>query len=273
MASYNLEAIKQKINELAGNTKTGEQKAKINWAKFQVGTYDIRFVPVTDANGNALAQPFFEVAYYDHPDLCEKRFPSPSQFGMADPLKEVALELAKDRSKEAWLVRKKLTPKERYYAPIVIRGQEDKGLQIWELSPKLCKDIYAVLVHPDYAEENMFSIESGYDFTLLVSATDKVFNGHPVKEFKFQPRRKSSKLMAKKEQTDAVLKQMPNFEAYFKVQAKSEEELIGIRDNFLAAQSGEAGTSSPEGTARGLDADEEMLRAVAKVDDAFKDLE
>jgi hypothetical protein len=274
MTSYNLDSIKQKINELSGNTKSGEQKTKINWAKFDIGTYDIRFVPVLDVNGNALSQPFFEVAYYDNKELSEKRFPSPSQFGMPDPLKEVAMELAKDRSKEAWLVRKKLTPKERYYAPIVIRGQEEKGLQIWELSPKLCKDIYAILVHPDYAEENMFSLESGYDFTLTVAATDKVFNGYPVKEFKLQPRRKASKLLPKKEQVDAALKQMPNFEAYFKAQVKSEEELISLRDGFLATQSGEAGSTSEAGTTRnGSSMDEETMKAVARVDDAFKDIE
>ena len=268
---YKLDAIKEKIAALSGNQKQGE-KQKINWAKLGIGTYDVRFVPLTDGNGNALAQPFFEVSYYDNKDLSERRFPSSAQFGLEDPIKETAMELAKDKSREAWLVRKKLTPKERYYAAIVIRGEEEKGLQVWELSPKLCKDIYGILVHPDYQDEDMFSIETGYDFTVTVSATDKMFNNYPVKEIKLQPRRKASKLLPKKEQIEAVLKTVPNFEAYFKAQIKSPEELIQIRDNFLAMQSGEnAGETTADGTTRG--ASEDTAKAVASVDAAFADID
>ena len=269
--SYNLDSIKQKINTLASNNKSTE-KTKITWAKFQVGTYDVRFVPLTDGNGNQLAQPFFEVAYYDNKDLGDKRFVSPSQYGQADPLKEAAMELAKDKSREAWLVRKKLTPRERYYAAIVVRGEEEKGLQVWEISPKLCKDIYGILVNPDYAEEDMFSVENGFDFTVTVSATDKTFNNFPVKDIKLLPRRKASKLLPKKDQIEALLKTVPNFDAYFKAQVKSEEEMVAIRDNFLAAQTGEtAGETSTDGTSRGTSDDSK--KAAADVDAAFKDLE
>lgn len=271
--AYDLNAIKNKISTIGGNQKSTE-KTKINWAKFDIGTYDVRFVPLLDGNGNALAQPFFEVSYYDNKDLSEKRFVSPSQFGMEDAIKETAMELAKDKSREAWLVRKKLTPRERYYAAIVVRGQEEKGLQIWELSPKLCKDIYGILVHPDYADEDMFSVESGYDFTVTVAATDKTFNNYPVKEIKLQPRRKASKLLPKKEQVEALMKGMPNFEAYFKAQVKSPEEMVQIRDNFLSIQSADAaGEQTAEGTTRGTSKSDEEVKAVADVDAAFKDIE
>lgn len=269
--SYNLDAIKAKISALSGAPK-GDAKTKINWWKPQLGTHDIRFVPLTDGNGNALAQPFFEVAYYDNKDLGDRRFVAPSQYGQPDPLKEVAMELAKDKSREAWLVRKKLTPRERYYAAILVRGEEEKGIQVWEISPKVCKEIYSLLVMPDYADEDLFSIDNGFDFTVSVTATDKMFNNHPVKEIKLVPRRKSSKLAAKKEQVDALVKQVPNFEAYFKAQVKSEEELCQIRDNFLAAQSDDSGHSqqTADGTARGGDT---AASAAADVDAAFAGLD
>lgn len=269
--TYNLEELKKKINALAGNSKGGD-KAKIVWAKFDIGSHDIRFVPLTDANGNPHSQPFFEVTYYDNKDLGDRRFVAPSQFGAPDPLRECAMELAKDKSKEAWLIRKKLTAKERYYAPIIVRGQEEKGVQVWEISPKLCKDIYGLLVHPDYQDEDMFSVDSGYDFTVNVAATDKMFNNYPVKEIKIQPRRKASKLLPKKEDVEKALKQVPNFEAYFKAQVKSEEEMIQIRDNFLAVQSADpnVGTTTAEGTTRGS---ADNTQAAADVDAAFKDLE
>lgn len=272
---YNLDAIKEKLNALSSPNKknaNGETKAKINWWKPEIGTHEVRFLPILDKEGNRYNQPFYEVAYYDHKDLSDKRFVSPTQFGMPDPLKEMHNELAKDRSKEAWLVKKKLTPKERYYAAIVVRGEgnEEKGLQLWELSPKLCKDIYTLLVSPDYQDEDLFSLDSGYDFTVTVSPTDKTFNGFVVKEIKLLPRRKSSKLFGKKEQVEAVMKTMPDFDALFRAQVKNAEELMAIRDNFITAQSasGEgAGSSDENGTYRGDDG-----KAIKEVDAAFSDI-
>lgn len=266
--SYNIEDLKKKINSLSSNNKGGE-KTKINFWKPTLGTHDIRFVPLSDAAGNALSQPFYEVAYYDNKDLGDRRFVAPSQYGQADPLKEVAMELAKDKSREAWLVRKKLTPRERYYAAILVRGEEEKGIQVWEISPKVCKEIYSLLVMPDYAEEDLFSTESGFDFTVSVLATDKMFNNYPVKEIKLVPRRKASKLAPKKEQIDALLKLVPVFETYFKAQMKTEEELCTIRDNFLQAQTDDSGHSetTAEGTSRGNS--ETAATAVADVNAAF----
>lgn len=275
--TYNIEALKAKISALSGPPKaagSGENKTKITWWKPQIGNHDIRFVPLMDGEGNPLSQPFFEVAYYDSKDLSEKRFVAPGQFGQEDPLKVVALELAKDRSREGWLIRKKLTPRERYYAAVLVRGEEEKGLQVWEISPNVCKDIYSLLVMPDYADENLFSPETGFDFTVSVTATDKTFNGFAVKEIKLVPRRKTSKLTAKKEQTEALLKTVPNFHNYFKAQVKSVEELTQIRDNFLAGLTDTSGhaESTSEGTARnGASAGTEA--AVADVNAAFADLE
>lgn len=269
--SYNIDALKAKINALSGPVKSGDTKAKITWWKPQIGTHDVRFVPLSDGEGNPLSQPFFEVAYYDDKALSEKRFVAPSQFGGEDPLKVVALELAKDRSREGWLVRKKLTPRERYYAAVLVRGEEEKGLQVWEISPQVCKDIYSLLVMPDYVDDDLFSTETGFDFTVSVTATDKTFNGHPVKAIKLVPRRKASKLAAKKEQIDALMKTVPNFHAYFKAQVKSVEELEGIRDNFLAGLAGESGEQTGEGTYRGA-GEASTEAAMADVNAAFQDM-
>ena len=278
MTSYNLDAIKEKLQALTNSGKKaagsgGEQKAKINWWKPEIGTHEVRFLPIINKDGTRHSQPFYEVAYYDNKELSEKRFVAPSQFGQPDVLKDMAMELSKDRSKEAWLVRKKLTPKERYYAAILVRGpgNEEKGLQLWELSPKLCKDIYTLIVSPDYVDEDVMSVDKGYDFTVTVSPTDKTFNGYVVKEYSFQPRRKDSKLLPKMEQVENLLKQMPDFDAFFKAQVKSEEEMLAIKDNFLTLQmssSEELATIDRGGSQTGNND-----KAVADVNAAFSDLE
>lgn len=287
--TYNLNAIKSKIEQLSGakkggGTGQGGQKQKINWFKPGLGQHNIRFLPYTDANG----QPFQEVAYYDSKLLAEMRFVAPSQFGLKDPVLELLTELKKDRSKEAWTLWKNLQPKERYYAPILVRGEEQKGVQIWELNSRLVRDIYGVLAHPDYKDENLMDAEKGYDFTVMVSPTDKTFNGNAVKEIKLQPRRKPSPLSENDAEKEKILAGIPNLEAYFKAQVKSEEAMSSILENFMHSSTDgvehvsdedsqpagdKASDAAPAGaSAESAPASAKVKKARKSIDDAFDDL-
>lgn len=248
--AYNLDAIKAKINQLSGANKgggTGKNRAKINWFKPALGQHNIRFLPYSDQNG----QPFQEVAYYDSKLLSDRRIVTPTQFGMEDPIMELYTELKKDRSKEAWQLWKNLQPKERYYALIIVRGEEEMGPQVWELNSKLVKDIYVILAHPDYKDENLMDVENGYDFTVTVSPTDKTFNGNPVKDIKLQARRKSSPLADSEASKEKILKNMPDLVAYFKAQVKSKEEMAQIIENFVAGNASMDSDSSSDASTSG----------------------
>lgn len=281
--SYNIESLKKKIAVLQGQKPEQKEKKdlpKFTWFKPQVNkSYDVRFLTLTDKDGNPLEQPFFEVAYYDNPELTKKRFVAPSQFGKADPIKDLVLELNKDRSKEAWFTRKKLTPKERYYTALIVRGGtsdvsgetkpvSEDTVVIWELTPKLCKDVYAILVHTDYVDEDLFSMEHGYDFTINVNPTDKTFNGFAVKEIKMQPRRKSSPVTKNKKDLEKITSQVPNFHNYFEAQVIEEERLQEILENFLS--SGEGGSNeNSDSEERG---EINMTAALNDINEQFKDL-
>jgi len=248
---YNLDAIKAKISELSGERKGGgggaggKDRARINWFKPGLGQHNIRFLPYTDKNG----QPFQEVGYYDSKLLSDRRFVAPTQFGMEDPVFELLTELKKDRSKEAWKLWKNLQSKERYYAPILVRGEEEKGVQIWELNTKLVRDIYSILAHPDYKDENMMDANNGYDFTVMVTPTDKTFNGNAVKEIKLQPRRKPSSLANTEQESEKVIQSIPNLEAYFKAQVRPKDEMMTMLENFLAGN----GSTEEDGEGAGLE--------------------
>lgn len=273
---YNLDAIKAKINQLSGNrgsTGTKTEKAKIVWWKPQLGQHDIRFLPYQDRNG----QPFHEVSYYDSRLLSERRFVAGCQFeDTVDPVFNLLTELKKDRSKEAWTLWRNLQPKERYYAPIIVRGEEDKGVQLWELNSKLVKDIYSVLAHPDYKDENLMDPETGYDFTVTVSPTDKTFAGNPVKDIKLQPRRKTSPLTKSADTTEKILAGIPNLEAYFKAQVKDEDELNAILQNFLAGNGSSVEvTDDSDNLEQAKDktvSESKVKKAKRSIDDAFDNL-
>jgi len=278
MANYNLDAIKKKIEDLTGGPKSTNtvERPKLKWFKPEMGEYSIRFLPYQDSNG----QPFQEISYYDNKLLSDKRFVAPMQFGLEDPIFDLINELRKDRSKETWKVIGSLRARERYYAPLIVRGKEDEGVQIWEFNSKILKDIYSVLANPDYAEEDMMDPENGFDFLVKVTDSGKKWNKFVVKDFDIQARRKSSPLLATKKARDELLATIPNLEQYFKSLAWGPDRLTQIVENFLASKdSAPASSDDDEDTSVLSKARETNRGSVSNatsrksIEDAFADLD
>lgn len=277
--AYNLDAIKQKIADLNGGRKPGDKKndrPKLTWFKPKLGpndspnVYEIRFLPYTDANG----QPFQEVSYYDNKDLSEHRLVAPAQFGMEDPIFELLDELRKEGTRESWRLLGTLRPKDRFYAPILVRGEEDKGVQIWELNSKILKDIYSILAHPDYADEDMMDPENGFDFRLTVTDSGQKFGKFTVKIYDIQPRRKSSPIASTKKARDEIVNSVPALEDYFKSMVRDAEFLNKVVENFLAKTAGQsADEAGNHSQSRGVNRTDDDSKAVKDIDDAFADLD
>lgn len=277
--AYNLDAIKQKIADLNGGRKPSDRKnrPKLTWFKANLGpndspnTYEIRFLPYTDANG----QPFQEVSYYDNKELSDQRLVSPAQFGMEDPVFEFLDELRKEGTRDSWRLWGTLRPKDRFYAPILVRGEEDKGPQIWDLNSKILKDIYSVLAHPDYADENMMDPENGFDFTLTVTDSGKKFGKYTIKNYDIQPRRKPSPIASTKKVREELVAAVPQLEEYFKSLVRDAEYLNKVVENFVAKVAGQPSDSEVEDLNKTRQADQAAsdTKAVKDIDDAFADLD
>lgn len=279
MSTYNLEAIKARLGEMTKTSGSKEQSdlPKFTYFKPELGETNIRFLPYCDPKG----QPFQEVVYYQSKKLCEKRIVSPAQFGLEDPIAELELELRKDRSDEVWNVRKELRGTSRFYAPIIVRGQEDKGIQLWELSGKLVQDIYAVLTHEDYASEDLMDPYTGYDWTVTAVDSGKKFNGYAVKEIKLTPRRKDSPLFASgknadKAKIEATLAEVPDLNEFFRKIVPSTETLKTVIENFLNGGSTDEEEAVEAGgverTSGSKKSDEQAAAVKSKLDDAFEEL-
>lgn len=249
--SYNIEAMKKKIAAISGGNKAAagsngqkSDRPKLAWAKFGLGSHDIRILPYKDSN----SQPVQEVSYYDTRLLSEQRFVCPAQWGSPDPIFDLLADLKKDYgNKNSWKLYLQLRPRERYFVPVIVRGEEDKGPQVWEFNSKMLKELYAIFTHPDYQDEDMTDPQNGYDFTLTLTPTDKTFNGYVVKDYKLQARRKPSPIMQSQADVDAMLAKIPDLENYFKAGVKTVEQLNEIIESFLANQSVEAAKdSAPE---------------------------
>lgn len=276
MATYNLDAIKNKIQAIANNnTRKKDSGPKLPFWKPTLGESNIRFLPFDDGNG----QPFYEVAFYGSKLLIADgyRQVAPAQFGEPDPIFDTLTELSKThQSKEVWKVMQSLRAKETYYAPVFVRGEEDKGVQVWELNNARLRDVYAILAHPDYMDEDLLDPETGRDFTISCTETDRVFNGFQIKEYSITERKKPSKLTSTATDRQVLIDSIPDFETYFKSRVRDTESYQRMLDNALAGGTEGGNDSSDEGTdhskSRGVDSAAKDNKATKAIEDAFEDL-
>lgn len=237
MASYNLDAIKAALtkNDKTSAAGKGAGGTKTAYWKPTLGEHDLRFLPIQNSSN----EPFQTVAYYNEP-LTEQRLVAPYSFGLPDPIKEQFEELRNSKKHpDGWSIAKNLRAKERFYAVIIVRGEEEKGPQIWEFSKETRDQVYGILTHKDNVDEDMLSPDVGYDFTCAVTQVieggkPRLFKGSPVKQINLQARKKPSPLSKDKAQAKKLLEAVPNLEEMFKKQCKGPEELVEVLEQFVA---------------------------------------
>lgn len=300
---YSMDAIKARLTTNSDKKQGGGTKEKNSTKYFKpvLGPnntpkeYDIRFCPLTNSSG----EPIQTIVNYGKLSNTVKvgmgKLISPSQFGMEDP---IAVEFEKKRNhpkgknateqerKESWAYAKVLKPEDFCAALVLDRNAEEEGWLLWEFKPDLRDAIYGVMANKDYAEEQMFDADSGYDWTLTVAqkiedGKPKSFNGFPCKEFTLLPRRKSSKLHADKKIKDALMKSAYSLEEYYKKFVKTPEELTQLLQAYQEGKY-EGGVAVPDKAATPVGTDHMAMRGVTgamsdksaedEVDSAFNDL-
>ena len=137
----NINAIKQRLNSLQNTSK----KTDSLW-KPKPGKYIVRIVPYKFNKEN----PFIELLF--HYNINNKTYLSPASFGRPDPIVEFAEKLKKLGDTENWKAGKKMEPKLRTFAPIVVRGQENEGVKFWGFGKTVYQEILAIIADPDYGD-------------------------------------------------------------------------------------------------------------------------
>ena len=151
-----LNAIKKRLNDFQNQTNSsGGQQKQLFW-KPTVGKQLIRVAP----NKYNKDFPFTEMKFYY--GIGSKRvMASPSNWGEKDPIMEFAKQLRGTSDRENWRLAKKLDPKTRIFAPVLVRGQEDEGVKLWQFG----KEVYQEFL-------NMAADDEIGDFTDIVAGRD-----------------------------------------------------------------------------------------------------
>ena len=134
--------IKNRLNQLQNQTSTKE-----NFWKPDPGKTQIRIVPYKHNKDN----PFIEL-YFHYGLGKNKTYLSPVSFGKPDPVNEFADKLKSTGDKDEWIQGKRLEPKMRTFAPVIVRGKESEGVKFWGFGKTVYQELLSVIADPDYGD-------------------------------------------------------------------------------------------------------------------------
>jgi hypothetical protein len=192
-----LNVIKQRLESLnkQSNNSGGGTNKNLFW-KPSIGKQLIRVVPSKYNKAN----PFSEMMFY-YGIGSKKVMASPANWGEKDPIMEFAKQLRNTNDKENWRLAKKLDAKVRTFAPIIIRGQEDEGVKLWQFG----KEVYQEFLNMAADEEigDFTDIGEGRDIKLTTVGPD--VTGTPYNKTSIGPSLKLSALAGEEEMIKSLL--------------------------------------------------------------------
>ena len=137
-----ISAIKSKLNQLQSTTSN-----KDNFWKPEPGKQVVRIVPYKHNKDNPFIELFFHYNLGNN-----KTYLSPMSFGRPDPVAEFADKLKSTGNKDEWIQGKRLEPKMRTFAPVIVRGRESEGVKFWGFGKTVYQELLGVIADPDYGD-------------------------------------------------------------------------------------------------------------------------
>jgi hypothetical protein len=238
-----LNAIRSKLNSLQQTNKGGNNDRSLFW-KPSIGKQVIRIVP----NKFNKSNPFTEV--YFHYGIGERTMISPINFGEKDPIVEFAKQLRNTSDKENWRLAKKLDPKMRIFVPVVVRGEEDQGVRLWQFGKNTYLDFLSLADDDDIGDYT--DIHQGRDITVDTVGPD--VTGTAYNKSSVRVKTKQTPL-GDADQIQNWLENQKNPTEVFK--RHSFEDMKGHLQSFLAPEeSAQEGDIIDEGKSDGLPFDQ-----------------
>jgi len=225
--AIDLEAIKRRVAELSGVKKT----SSVQLWKPGLGEHRVRCLPWKNAPDG---QPFAERWFYYIGE--NAGILAPNQFGKPDPINDLIRKLYSSGKPDDRVLAKKLQPKMRCYAPVIVRGEEDKGVQVWAFGKLVYQRMLGFFLDEDVGD--ILSPTEGFDLKVSITKQPgKQFNDTTV-----DPARRPTKLHDDSKQMETWLNSIPNLDDMYRL--KSTQEIETVLNNWL--NGGSTGDATPE---------------------------
>ena len=175
--ALNIAQLKSRLNSLQNQGSTNK-KSDLIW-KPKPGKQVVRIVPYKFNPEN----PFIELKF--HYNINGKTYLSPDSFGRPDPIVEFANRLKKTGSKEDWQMGRKMEPKMRTFAPIIVRGEESEGVKFWGFGKTVYQEIGALILDGEYGD--ITDVLNGRDITVEFKTGEESGKSFPVTTIRPRP--------------------------------------------------------------------------------------
>ena len=250
--AIDFDAIRKKLDRLSGATRN----RSVMWKPTEGEEHVVRLLSFPDNDG----QPFREMWFY-YGIGNNRGLLAPNQFGNPDPIQELITNLREDGSKESYELAKKLYPKMRTYAPVIVRGEEDKGVQIWGFGKTVYQALLGLMLDEDYGD--ITDPKTGRDIKVACVKQP----GRKWAMTEVRPRGKQSNLSDSSDQASEWLGAIPNLDDIY--QCKSYDELSKIVNDWISDES-DTDDGFESSTSESTTSTES--KSYNNLDDAFADL-
>ena len=225
-----INAIKSRLNQLQNTSST----ANAFW-KPQPGKSQIRITPYIENKDNPFVELFFHYSL-----VPKKTVLSPLTFGRPDPVQQFADKLKGSGDKDEWIQGKRIEPKMRTFAPVIVRGEESEGVKWWGFGKTVYQELLAIIADPDYGD--ISDVMTGRDIVVERQTAAEAGNQYGKTTIRVKPNQTA--LVEDANLSDNLLKNQPNIvELYTE---PSFDELKGHLQNFLNPSAAEETKSETE---------------------------
>lgn len=262
--AVDFEAIRRKLNQLSGQGN----KRNVMWRPQEGEEVTVRILSFKNDDGLPFTERWFYYNIGNNPGLL-----APYQFSKPDPIQDLINKLRDEGTKESYELAKKLYPKPRYYAPVVVRGEEDKGVRVWSFGKTVYQSLLNIMLDEDYGD--ITDVAEGRDVKVICTKAP----GRMWATTEVRPRGKQSRLSESTDQIKNWTSNIPNLDDMYSL--KSSEELEKIINDWLNGdlEDSDSGFQST-GTTRNANLTENTdttadttQKKFSSLDDAFADLE
>ncbi len=184
----------------------------------------IRILPTSDGD------PFKE--FWFHYNLGKNPgFLSPKKnFGEDDPLNDFIRKLYNEGTEDSIKMAKNLNARQRFFSPVIVRGEEDQGVRLWGYGKTAYKELLNLVLNPEYG-----------DITDVNEGTDLMINygkpaGAQFPQTAITPRRKPSPLAESEDKIGTMLDSIPSYDDVFESAKKTPGEIQQMLDEFLLGE-------------------------------------
>jgi len=247
--ALNLDKMKAKLEALSGKDSSKKQ-----FWRPDDGESNIRIVPTPD--GDPFKPFHFHYNVGTSGFLCPKR-----NFGDDCPVCNFANKLWNEGTEESKRQAKDLFAKQRFFSPVLVRGEENEGVRIWGYGKMAYEKLLTIVLDPDYGD--ITDAEDGNDLKIMYGKPPGA--SFPRTDIRARPRKTPlcDDAVGGDDRCAELLDTIPNFDTLF--ERKTTEEVHSIMEQFLATDNGEDGLER-------FGTNDNTENSTSAIENAFNDL-